>query len=294
VLFACVNRLFTGEWSQAGALAKLEIYHPYKDADAKYEDWVFYLKYVLVRMAHHHFSDESPMVEGQRPFGYIIPALALLPLASSKLRLRALMLLFQVATWTCIVSLNGQVRWQNERYTMSAVAWLLLLAALGLGVLLGTTRFHLRTKTEAMGRIVAGSRVLSALGLAALYWHHQLPNMRDQIWFFGRASRNIRDQHVLAGKILAELAPRRVLVGDAGALLYASDRPGLDIIGLGGYHDYSLCPRRRPRPRVLDRADRADVPHRSPGPTWPSTRAGGEICPPCSDTASPPCRWSAT
>ena len=34
-----------------------------------------------------------------------------------------------------------------------------------------------------------------------------------------------------------ELKPQRVLVGDAGALLYASDRPGLDIIGLGGYHE---------------------------------------------------------
>jgi len=30
---------------------------------------------------------------------------------------------------------------------------------------------------------------------------------------------------------------KRVLVGDAGALMYASERPGLDIIGLGGYHD---------------------------------------------------------
>jgi hypothetical protein len=28
-----------------------------------------------------------------------------------------------------------------------------------------------------------------------------------------------------------------VLVGDAGALLYVSDRAGLDFIGLGGYHD---------------------------------------------------------
>src|SRR5262249_26450062 len=30
-------------------------------------------------------------------------------------------------------------------------------------------------------------------------------------------------------------------VGDAGALLYASDRPGLDLIGLGGYHDLPLA-----------------------------------------------------
>ncbi len=42
---------------------------------------------------------------------------------------------------------------------------------------------------------------------------------------------------MVAGRRLAELNPRRVLVGDAGALMYASDLPGLDLIGLGGYHD---------------------------------------------------------
>ena len=60
--------------------------------------------------------------------------------------------------------------------------------------------------------------------------------MRDQKWFFGRASRNIRDQHVKTGRWLRAVRPHRVLVGDAGALIYASERPGLDIIGLGGYH----------------------------------------------------------
>ena len=33
--------------------------------------------------------------------------------------------------------MSGQVRWQNERYTMPAVAWLFTSAALGLGLLLG-------------------------------------------------------------------------------------------------------------------------------------------------------------
>ena len=66
---------------------------------------------------------------------------------------------------------------------------------------------------------------------------HQVAKVRDQEWFFGRASRNIRDQHLRAGELLARLEPKRVLVGDAGALVYASHRPGLDIIGLGGYHD---------------------------------------------------------
>jgi hypothetical protein len=78
----------------------------------------------------------------------------------------------------------------------------------------------------------------AALAVASLLfaYDHQIPKMRDQKWFFGRASRNIRDQHLTLGKYLGELRPRRVLVGDAGAILYESDRPGLDIIGLGGYH----------------------------------------------------------
>jgi len=66
---------------------------------------------------------------------------------------------------------------------------------------------------------------------------HQVPKMRDQRWFFGRACRNIRDQHLTMGRWLKAQNPHRVLVGDAGAILYASDAAGLDIIGLGGYHE---------------------------------------------------------
>jgi hypothetical protein len=174
------------------------------------------------------------------------------------------------------------VRWQNERYVMPAVAWLMILVALGLSV-------ALRTRQGARGRggparpnviamVVIGALMVQVIGvltrpagtqpvfrlswlvalagglLAALIlrtwgmrtailaaallfaWDHQIPKMRDQKWFFGRAARNIRDQHLTLGAYLRELAPRRVLVGDAGAILYESDRPGLDIIGLGGYH----------------------------------------------------------
>src|SRR5262249_45759522 len=83
-------------------------------------------------------------------------------------------------------------------------------------------------------------RVVAGVLFVALFYQHQAARMRDQIWFFGRASRNIRDQHVTAGKVLRRLIPgppRRVLVGDAGAIMYSSDLPGLDLIGLGGYHD---------------------------------------------------------
>jgi hypothetical protein len=82
-----------------------------------------------------------------------------------------------------------------------------------------------------------------AIALGTLFVVHQAPNMRDQIWFFGRASRNIRDQHIRAGMLLKSLQPppRRVGVGDAGALMYASDLPGLDIIGLGGFHAFPFA-----------------------------------------------------
>jgi hypothetical protein len=37
--------------------------------------------------------------------------------------------------------------------------------------------------------------------------------------------------------LLERMKAERVLVGDAGALIYASDRQGIDLIGLGGYKD---------------------------------------------------------
>src|SRR5262249_55504656 len=161
----------------------------------------------------------------------------------------------------------GQVRWQNERYTMPAVAWLLVCAALGacalfrrsarpsvvisaVAVAIGAhlvaivfrpsnTIPELRlawTYALGIGLVVAlmlPARTLRApLVIAALRVANdpQIAKMRDQKWFFGRACRNTRDQHVRAGAVLARLHPRRVLVGDAGALVYASNRPGLDII----------------------------------------------------------------
>jgi hypothetical protein len=75
--------------------------------------------------------------------------------------------------------------------------------------------------------------------LAGAFGWRQAPRFREQLWFFGRASRNIYDQHVRAGRTLRDEmrpAPQRVLVGDAGAIPYVSNLPALDIIGLGGFH----------------------------------------------------------
>ncbi|WP_437610651.1 hypothetical protein WMF20_03455 [Sorangium sp. So ce834] len=236
---AVANRVFTGEWSASGAIAKLALNNPYMTSQEKWDTYEFLVRYVIARNANHHFSDALP-------WGWLVPALALVPLASRRTRGIAALLWVQVAGWLALVALNGQVRWQNERYTMPAVAWLLVLAAMGLALLVARAAWAapdggapggLAARLGLAGRGLWAARVALALALAALFWVHQLPRMRDQIWFFGRASRNIRDQHLVAGKVLAQLDVRRVLVGDAGALLYASDRPGLDLIGLGGYHD---------------------------------------------------------
>jgi hypothetical protein len=230
---AIANRIFTGEWVANGAIAKLSLNNPYMTRLEKWDEYVFLLKYVVLRNTQHHFADVVP-------WGWLLPCVALVPLFDRRVRGVAGLLWAQVVGWLLLVALNGQVRWQNERYTMAAVAWLLVLAALGLAVMVRPIVDHLESRragSPVRATALAIVPLVLAVSSVIAYGVHQAPNLRDQIWFFGRASRNIRDQHIVAGKIIAALGPRRLLVGDAGALIYASDRPGLDLIGLGGYHD---------------------------------------------------------
>ncbi len=286
---AVSNRALTGEWSANGAIVKLAVHSPFLTRDEKSTDWIENLRYAALRNLEYHFADATgdltePLDRSRsalhdlawrfshdRGWGVALLALACLPLAFPGARKIAWVLAAQIASWGALVALNGQVRWQNERYVMPAVAWLLVLAALGVGEAFRRARPSLPVAL-AMGAILAqvygvvtrpadtppvfrlswtfalevaaaGAVVLSVLParavatvLALLFaYDHQASKMRDQRWFFGRASRNIRDQHVTMGRWLARQKPRRVLVGDAGAIIYASHAPGLDIIGLGGY-----------------------------------------------------------
>jgi hypothetical protein len=254
VAHAVANKVFTGEWSAAGALVKLELHHPYLSAQQVWDAWIFHLKYQVLRITDYHLSDivaPLPGTDVQTSTGWVVWLLALAPLFSRKTRR------YSVLLWLCsiglvlVISLNGQVRWQNERYTMPAVAWLLLNAALGLCVLLepllsALAKLGQQEKQEKTGarsqpraprlrQIVATSVAIASTVLFAWGQHSKF---RDQVWFFGRASRNIQDQHVTVAKRIRRERPRpaRVLVGDAGAIPYFSDLPALDIIGLGGYH----------------------------------------------------------
>lgn len=305
VLQAIANKVFTGELSANGAIVKLALNNPFMTGQEKFDDWLFNVRYAGLRNLDYHFAH----IEGDRmgaladalptglpnvlrvPIVYlsktawwagVIPlVLAVLPLCFARTRRVAILLWTQILGWIVLVAFNGQVRWQNERYVMPAVAWMLILAVLGVSVCFRAragrdVKRPLRPSIPAV--LILGALIVQTIGvltrpagdlptfrlswllafggaglglllfryrgmrialvtLAVLFaWDHQSPKMRDQKWFFGRASRNIRDQHLTLGKYLGETKPKRVLVGDAGAILYESDRPGLDIIGLGGYH----------------------------------------------------------
>lgn len=225
VIQALVNRWLTGDFAAAGARVKLAWYHPYMPPQEKWETYLDHLKYSFLRNIDYHFSVDPRI-------GWIPVVLAVIALLSARTRTSAVILLSSAVSFLCLVAMNGQVRWQNERYTMPAVAWLLIAASLGLGVLLFRRPSRLPWFTSV-------PRVVIALALVITFGVCQAPRMRDQIHFFAKASKNIRDQHITTGRLLRHHihpTPQRILVGDAGAIMYASDLPGLDIIGLGGFH----------------------------------------------------------
>jgi hypothetical protein len=222
---AVSNRLLTGDWSAAGALVKLEMYDPRLTRQEVLDAWLFHLRYQVSRVTGYHVADGLG-------WGSMLWGLSALPLVFRKTRRVGILLWSQALLWIAVVALNGQVRWQNERYTMPALAFLLLSGGVGVGAAC-SHEFGTRPRSRVF-RLAAALSVAAVVGLLAI---HQVPRLRDQVWFFGRAGRNIRDQHLKVGRRIRKELPeaRRVLLGDAGAIPYASDLPALDIIGLGGY-----------------------------------------------------------
>lgn len=251
---SAANLLLTGDTTAAGALVKLELHHPHLTGSQVWDSWVFHLKYQVLRVTQYHFS-ELPWM------GWGVWILAALGFLFSSTRPYAALLWTSALLWVATVSLNGQVRWQNERYSMPAVAWLLLAAALGLGAVLAHAR-----APERRSWVRRSMWALPALALTACVAIYQAPRFRDQVWFFGRASRNIFDQQVTAGWVLlgTEPKPRRVLLGDAGAIPYTSDVPALDLIGLGGYQGLPFA-----RATRHGAAAAVELIERIPGPSRP-------------------------
>lgn len=232
------NEMLTGSSAAAGALAKLELHHPYLTGVEIWESWLFFLSYQFFRLSDYHFSS----IWGP---GYLIWPLALLSVIDKRTRRHGALLITCVLLWTALVALNGQVRWQNERYAMPAVAMVLLAAALGSAAVLDTAIDAVR-KQQARSKMPLGALAPAALVLASLgtFFYFQAPRYREQVWFFGRASRNILEQHVAAGRFVGhDITPRpqRILLSDAGAIPYAAGLPAFDLIGLGGYHGLPIA-----------------------------------------------------
>ena len=189
------------------------------------------LQYVVCRNTQHHLA-EGP------PWGWMVPIVALLPLFAHRTRAHAVLLWSTLLSWLAVVALNGQARWQNERYTMPAVAWLLVLFAMGLGLVLSPSfpqRVAARLKfREPFGMLARVALTATALGV---YWAHQMPQMKDHLVFRARQSEHPGAAFSMAGAMVRESGARRVLVGDAGAITFISGPPWASIlIGLGGFH----------------------------------------------------------
>jgi hypothetical protein len=149
---------------------------------------------------------------------WILPLLGLAAALDRKTRRLAIPLLLGATASVLLASLNTTARFQNYRY--AAPAWLMLIALGALGA-----ASLARVSRPAATVALAAAIVAPAAGFAR------------QIDHFARASANIAGQQVEVAARLAtrEPRPRRVLLGDAGAIPYLSGLPAIDGLGLGGY-----------------------------------------------------------
>lgn len=212
MMILVLNVAFTGEAQSAGAVLKLLSSNPYLSDVDRARELALNLGYFFWKVLEGSLA--------ARPWLFVaFPALAFAGVAAHRTRDRTAALLVAATAYAVLVSWNGAARYQNFRYYVPAVLLLLLATAHGL-VALSSTR----------------ARALAA-PLAVLLTAGALLRIGPQVRFFRDAAANIHGQQVEAGRRLARLvAPReRILVGDAGAIAYFSDRGAIDALGLGGF-----------------------------------------------------------
>jgi hypothetical protein len=227
-LRALVNLVLTGSFADAGAIVKLETLHPFHEAREMALRWFSHVGFQLTRITIYHTIDDAR-------YGFTIWILAALGFFDRRTRHLCALLWLSAIGWILIVAQNEYVRYQNDRYTMPAVTWLIVSAVLGTTAVLDSAWKDLRT---AWSLKRWGTAVLVCT-LAFTYAAHQQNRWEQQKWLFGRASKNIAEQQVRTGQLLGAGHfghPRRVLLGDAGAIPFFSGLPALDSIGLGGTH----------------------------------------------------------
>jgi len=210
------NRLATGETQSAGAQLKLLSSNPYlSDVDRARA----YVENILTFAIKGVRAELSTV----RALGLVVPGLALASLASRERRPIGAACLLGALAWVLLVSFNNNSPFHNFRYY--APALLLVLVAAGSGA-----AAIARGLGRKIGPLTAGALVATAIIAAA-------PRIPAQVKHFTRASGNIRDQQIeIAVRLAAAMEPgSSVLLGDAGAIPFVSERRALDALGLGGY-----------------------------------------------------------
>ncbi len=216
IALAATHRAMTGDAQAAGAILKLLSEQPYLRPFDKTREFV--LNLLAAKWAF--FDRETSSL---RELRWLPVALTLVPLWFRRTRALAGTLIVSALLWTLVVSTNNAARFQNFRYYVPAVALLTMAIGLGLGEAVRRRR----------NSVVRAAGVLAALACAA----SALGRYPHQVEFFAGASGNIHDQQVRMGEYLRAHTGSRdvVLIGDAGAIPYVSERHALDALGLGAY-----------------------------------------------------------
>jgi len=209
---AGVNLALTGEPSAAGAVRKLLGSNPYTTP----LDVAGEVIKNLVALREQALSSAL----GGPQLSWIVPLLGLVAALDRRTRRLAVPLLLGAYAALLLVALNSTARYQNLRYAVPTLLMLLAAAALGVSSL---------ARRRALAPLAAIA-LLAALLSPARWFPRQIDH-------FARASANIEQQQAEVARRLAVLSPRprRVLVGDAGAIPYLSGLDAIDGLGLGGY-----------------------------------------------------------
>jgi hypothetical protein len=207
------NHLATGDPRAAGAQLKLLSSNPFLSETDRARAFVENLVVFAVKVVQSELWHA-------RALAWILPALVLASLTSGRRRRVAAACVVSALGWTLLASWNGNSPFHNFRYYAPALLLVLVAAALG---------------ASAIARFRRGELV-AALLLAGLF-AVGAPRLPVQTAHFRTAVANIRDQQIEVGTRLRSVLPRdaRVLVGDAGAIPYVSERRAVDALGLGGY-----------------------------------------------------------
>ncbi len=204
-----LNYAMTGDCASAGARLKLLTSNPYLSDLDRAREVVLNLVYFFSKVLQGSAVARPSLV-------WIFFACALLPVFTRRTREVSATVLASALLFTLLVSINGAARFQGFRYYAPAVAMLVLAVAMGVGVVARRSKWV----SIALGIF---------LGVSAGW------RIGPSIRFFVQASENIHDQQRRVGEMLA-MRDGRVLVGDAGAIPYFSDRSAVDAMGLGGFH----------------------------------------------------------